>query len=437
MSVFFCDVLVVGAGPAGQAVSAQMHDSSKTVLVVDAGFAAEGRNLVRIRKSDLRARPAKNRGFGIGGTTSKWGGNLVPFTNSEIEVGGLEAAELQSLIPDALEFLHYSEKEARRIYQSWNGFIAVPDGEITEQQYFRRHQENKVIRPASLNPAANVKFIEGIFCEKLESLGEHGVVGHFKTRDESDVTIKAQKVVVSAGGIETLRLLAKSLPESRQANLGKCFSMHLTGVVGVFEGNKPPVEGERLRGQIVEGNYIHLSSVSTPGHSGWKVTFIPLRKGLIDLWNLGFKSLIVIWRAFRAWLRGRELYLVNVDGSHEPNPSSRVTFVGRVANIALKFGSPERNSLMAMQEALVRKYQEEGSFGFFRCDGKTLVGMSHHLGGAMCGPGPYSLVDEDLMVRGFNNLYVCSTAAFPSYSSANPTLFLVQLAIRLGRKLAE
>ena len=437
MNEFFCDVLVIGAGAAGQAVSAQLQNTNHTTLVVDAGIAASGRTLVRMQDSDLRARPAENRGFGIGGTTSKWGGNVIPFTDSEIEVGGLDVAGLQSLIPDALEFLQFSATEASRISQSWQGLTAVSDGVISEQRYYRRHQESKQIMPSSRTPAANVKFVDGLFCERLERGRDEGVVGHFMSSDNTNVKIKAQKVVLSAGGIETLRILAKSLPKSKLDNLGKFFSMHLTGVVGIFEGKKPPVDGERLHGRVIEGNFIHLSAVSTPGHTAWKVTFIPLRKGLIDLLSLRAKSFIILYRALRARLRGNRIFLVNVDGSHVPNPNSRVQFRGQMASVSLEFGSAERDSMLAMQEALEDKFARAGGFTFFRCDGQTLVGMSHHLGGAMCGKRPSCIVDEELKVRGFKNLYVCSTAAFPSYSSANPTLFLVQLAIHLGKRLAR
>jgi choline dehydrogenase-like flavoprotein len=44
-------------------------------------------------------------------------------------------------------------------------------------------------------------------------------------------------------------------------------------------------------------------------------------------------------------------------------------------------------------------------------------------------------VDGTLRYFGLDNLYVLSTSTFPSSSSANPTLTLCALAIRLGDHL--
>jgi choline dehydrogenase-like flavoprotein len=42
------------------------------------------------------------------------------------------------------------------------------------------------------------------------------------------------------------------------------------------------------------------------------------------------------------------------------------------------------------------------------------------------------IVDGNLEVIGEPGLFICSAGVFPSYSSANPTLLLVQLAIGLA-----
>jgi choline dehydrogenase-like flavoprotein len=46
------------------------------------------------------------------------------------------------------------------------------------------------------------------------------------------------------------------------------------------------------------------------------------------------------------------------------------------------------------------------------------------------------VVDRDLRVFAVPNLWICSTSTFPSGASANPTLTLMALALRLGDRLA-
>jgi len=46
------------------------------------------------------------------------------------------------------------------------------------------------------------------------------------------------------------------------------------------------------------------------------------------------------------------------------------------------------------------------------------------------------VLDSDLKVWGTENLYVCSSSAFPTSGQANPTFFLGAFAARLAQHLA-
>jgi choline dehydrogenase-like flavoprotein len=45
------------------------------------------------------------------------------------------------------------------------------------------------------------------------------------------------------------------------------------------------------------------------------------------------------------------------------------------------------------------------------------------------------VVDADCRVHGMRNLYIASSAVFPTSSQANPTLTIVALALRLAEHL--
>jgi choline dehydrogenase-like flavoprotein len=69
-------------------------------------------------------------------------------------------------------------------------------------------------------------------------------------------------------------------------------------------------------------------------------------------------------------------------------------------------------------EAVVRR---DGAYG------------GHHIGTARMGASAQSgVVDRDCKVFGVNNLYLASSATFPTSSQANPTLTIVALALRLA-----
>jgi choline dehydrogenase-like flavoprotein len=67
----------------------------------------------------------------------------------------------------------------------------------------------------------------------------------------------------------------------------------------------------------------------------------------------------------------------------------------------------------------------------------TYPGSHHWMGATRMADSPAEgCVDRNLKYHGLDNLYVLSASTFPSCSSANPTLTLSALALRLGDHLA-
>lgn len=61
------------------------------------------------------------------------------------------------------------------------------------------------------------------------------------------------------------------------------------------------------------------------------------------------------------------------------------------------------------------------------------LGSHHHMGTTRMHPDPrQGVVDETCRVHGVDNLYVASSAVFPTGGHANPTLTIVALALRLA-----
>ncbi len=61
---------------------------------------------------------------------------------------------------------------------------------------------------------------------------------------------------------------------------------------------------------------------------------------------------------------------------------------------------------------------------------------SHHMGGTrMATSAVHGVVDSNCKVFGQSNLYIAGSSVFPSSGYANPTLTIVQLALRLADHL--
>jgi hypothetical protein len=163
---------------------------------------------------------------------------------------------------------------------------------------------------------------------------------------------------------------------------------------------------------------------------------------------------------FRIRLAKRKLpytLVPNADGSfplefnaeQTPDPSNRITLQGdrdrhgvpRV-HIAWRLGDEDAQAALRAFK-LLRESLERSGAAQLLFDDELLAGqiarsvpLGHHVGTARMAVTPSKgVVDGNCAVFGLPNLYVASSAVFPTCSYANPTLTIVALAMRLARHL--
>jgi choline dehydrogenase-like flavoprotein len=134
-----------------------------------------------------------------------------------------------------------------------------------------------------------------------------------------------------------------------------------------------------------------------------------------------------------------------------PNPQSRVTLASEKDILGLpkirlewRLTEQDRRSFVAHVRSLG---QEFGALGVGRLrikvedDGQwpeRVGGGSHHMGTTRMHDDPkQGVVDRDCRVHGCDNLFVAGSSVFPTSGSANPTINLVALALRLVDHLKE
>lgn len=64
-----------------------------------------------------------------------------------------------------------------------------------------------------------------------------------------------------------------------------------------------------------------------------------------------------------------------------------------------------------------------------------LGGVAHEVGTLRMSDAGTGVVDDQLKMLGYDNLYVCDLSVFPTSPAANPSLTLVALALRLAEHL--
>ena len=141
---------------------------------------------------------------------------------------------------------------------------------------------------------------------------------------------------------------------------------------------------------------------------------------------------------------------LEVDAMSEqaPDPESRVTLSDRVDRLGVpkvrldwKLSSLDLRTLVRTHELLQREMKRTGlGSGLPWLDVERLpprmTGGHHHMGTTRMHADPSSgVVDGDCRVHGMANLFVAGSSVFPTSGSANPTLTIVALAVRLADHL--
>jgi choline dehydrogenase-like flavoprotein len=137
-----------------------------------------------------------------------------------------------------------------------------------------------------------------------------------------------------------------------------------------------------------------------------------------------------------------------------PNPDSRVSLGEQTDALGLpeirldwRLSELDKRSLQEVQRTIAEEFGRSG-LGRLQIDAwvdadlstwsPRVTGGNHHMGTTRMTDDPRAgVVDRDCRVHGMANLFVAGSSVFPTSGSANPTLTIVALALRMADHLQE
>lgn len=313
-----------------------------------------------------------------------------------------------------------------------------------------------------------------------------GAVSHLSVRapDGRRFRVEASAYVLAAGGIDNARLLLASGGIGNERDLvGRYFQEHLHAGGGVFvaprgrtlEGlfHRPhESRGAKIQGALgleeplveregLQNTTLWLYPVPSTHGSAGLLSFTEIRlalkdRRLPDHFASHVRNVIrdrgELYTVIRGKLTGRRApitcAIVAIESEQRPNPSSRVVLTDEVdqngvpiPRLEWRITDEDRRSIRRTQELIGERLAAAGAGHLVRLFGDEdppahLGGGAHHMGTTRMHPDPKKgVVDVDSRVHGCPNLYVAGSSVFPSSGSANPTLTIVALAVRLAEHL--
>ena len=493
-----CDVAVIGAGVAGLITACELALKGTRVVLLESGGMtqeADAHPYNRVIHTAQEYRGAEHGRFRcLGGTSTRWGGALIPFRAGDLARPG-------STWPIALDALLPHLPRAEAIFGLPPGPYDLPDQTGPSFQ----------VRAAKW-PRFRNRNLANVYAEQLKSVnGPQVWLNATLTRVDLDaggrvgslcasgaggrtLTVRAREVVIAAGAIESTRLILQldarhdhRLEEGREV-LGRYFHDHLSAPVARiavldrgrldrttgfrFEASgmrnvRFEYDGDAWREGRLPGAFAHVTFATSErgGFDGLRDIYRALQKKAVpSAESIALLARDAGWLARAAWARlaeGRVLapdraeYEVHLVTEQIPAAENRIRLSDTerdamgvpLAEITWRVRGDDIDNSLALLDLFAAYWSSTplsrcGTLDIYSRDLWTQAlasgGGIYHPGGSlrMGRSKRESVVDSDLRVFGVQNLRVISTACFPSGGSANPTMMLILFALRAVEQLS-
>jgi choline dehydrogenase-like flavoprotein len=418
------DICIIGAGAAGTVLAELLSRTGHSLLLIDRGPHQASAS----SKSSTFSAATAHRVFGPGGNTNVWGNICKELDDADfIErcwVPGsgwpIDKKILMPFYPYAWERCGFGgtrQSEPRNI----NRNIETTSWEILSP--------SKVIR---VDGGGHLNRITDVFCERL-NFAEGRATSLTAYRDGRQVSYTSRIFVIACGALESTLLFARSVAPFHPGLLNEIVGRNLMDhyrftlsaelsatalelLEGIFAGSegksrlgvKTTLNFQRNRGLLSAAAYLGRS-LSKDHKSTVEIVFEvepePLSDNRVDFGDLRDVESATCLLEMGGLTRHTILHTAN-----------------EVLDLVGLGGAGTLSSLDIHLRSIAHNFQ----------------GIGHPAGTLRMGEASRTaIVDRNLRTFAFPNLFVLSTAVFPTIGHAQPTLTLVALAARLANHIEQ
>lgn len=460
------DCCVIGGGPAGITVALRLAAEGRRVVLVEGGdveYSERSQLLYQCRSTGREAYVDSKRLRMLGGTSNHWAGRCRP----------MEPSDFTSALPNGMSGwpvsyaeIHRYQAEAMRILdlpmKDFTGLNPPLSGnDFSADRYmfsaptrFGGKYARDLRETPNLDVFVNCNCIDLVFDGKAKRLASIAVVDYAGRRG----AIKAKCFVLAMGAIENARQLLGS--DSLAAHgvvkagglTGACFMEHLLVEVGSFVLGEDQGTDERQyyttdafvdRHRVGKGNvrFSNVTKIASFGRTAAVKTFF---KSLAC--SMGIADKVQVIARFDCPGDGT----ISTQIEQLPRRQSLVSLTQdkdalgmRKASIHWDIGEDDIRTIRTIGMEVAKRFADSG-LGYVKL-GEELLGdpaklyvhpHAHHMGTTRMASTPGDgVVDSNCKVFGTENLYVAGSSIFPRGGANNPTLPIIQFALRLADHL--
>lgn len=387
-------ICVVGAGPAGLALSTELAKLGAPVLLLESGGTTSNATIQALSQGEL-VHPARHDDLMVatarrmGGTSNLWGGRSIPYDRIDFIPRSWVDARWPISYDDLMQWIPHAAKATRggrAVYHAERALLpnGSADFEADRIERWVNIQQAQIIHSqaiaeeALLDARTHVTLVDMEFAEDGRVTAIH--LAHSLTGERARLTIDI--LVISAGGLETTRLLLaarRTAPDrfgGADGPLGRYYMGHVIGEIAdiVFANERMAHEfnfvvdshGSYTRRRIVAADQTQID------HQLLNCSFWPVVPPVADARH-GNAILSLVYLALAFGPLGRRLTAEAIRRRHVPEHA--VPILPHLVNLVT--GVP--SSIVFAIEFLYRRYNKHTRLpGFFVHNKARRYGWSYH-----------------------------------------------------------
>ncbi|WP_437187192.1 FAD-dependent oxidoreductase [Planctomicrobium sp. SH668] len=496
-----CDVCIIGGGIAGLVLARALIHRKIHVTLLEAGDLVPTQQSTDVYRTvqhvgRFHTGTREGRFRVLGGSSTKWGGQLLPYPDEVFEDWCVQPEEVYGFIPEIESIMGCNHHPYDRSFAAEfapKALLDVPDWcRIRHSKFapFSNRNLANTIGP-ELDASPFCKIYYNANAVRMDGTDDRRAISRVICRDyeQREVAFEAKQVVLTTGTIEASRLLLAS-DETACVNanqqVGRHFHDHLRFVAGQVEDaanstkwieafaprflqqTLHPVKLEVVPEVVASKQWCDVMSHFTIESDGTAMEKVrqclrlrqqgkPYFSELVSLVASPSNVVDAMRVVSEAKIRHRRVppkggrVDINIEVEQVSTPGNRIELTERRDS----FGMPTVKLNWNISDVEIRTISEfyellkstwRPAWGNVNWEVMNnglpiedrFVDVYHMMGGTVMGTDPAtSVVDSNLKVHGKENLFVASCSTFPSGGSSNPTLTLMCLCLRLAQHLAQ
>ena len=445
------DCVIIGSGPAGFTMALELEKFGKKIIMFEAGdeiYNEKSQELYdNIIAGDNYPSLYKSRLRQLGGSSNHWGGTCRTMEDEDFLNWPIKKADLEPYAQEACEILD--------IRNNFENFIFSKNIKQIQYQQSNMQFVNKFYDKIKSSKLINIFLNSAV----TDLIFEQNIIAGLKINNQFEFKNKSKFYVLGCGGIENTRIMLfikKKNPEIFLAdeNIGKFYMDHPYFTVGqaLYEKSKLDKAVNKLLMRNYTNQYIfklNKEYVKNNNILSSSIFINPTEQN--DNFKNNFKKFLCKQKNFTEISRLLSKNIICGDYiqmslEQEPISSNEIKLLETYDEIGmpkfeLRWRKPQASisTIIKSLEELGRVFISKniGRIAIFNeiFDGKIPehLGGYHHLGGTRIGFNMKDgVVDKNLKCFNVKNLYLIGSSIFRTSSYVNPTLTIVQFALRLS-----